>query len=67
VGRVREQGFGDGVLAVGGVRGGDRFGVVGEERVVAPDGERLVGVGAVADPPDVGRAVISYFVPWNAV
>jgi hypothetical protein len=37
---------------VGDVRVGDRFGVVGEERVVPPHREHLVGVVAVADPPD---------------
>jgi hypothetical protein len=50
--QVREHGFDDRVLAVGDVRVGDRFGVVGEERVVPPQREQLVGVVAVVYPPD---------------
>jgi len=49
--QVREHGLDDRVLAVGDVRVGDRFGVVGEERVIPPHREQLVGVVAVADPP----------------
>ena len=49
VDEVGEHGFDDGVAAVGDVGVGDRFGGVGEERVIPPDREQRVGVAGVFD------------------
>jgi hypothetical protein len=50
VDQVGEHGLDDRVPAMGEI-GLDRgFGAVGEERVVAPDREQLLGGGAVPDP-----------------
>jgi hypothetical protein len=45
VDEVGENGLDDRVLAVGDVGVGDRFGVVGAERVMPPEGEHLIGAG----------------------
>ena len=67
VDEVGPDGFADGVPAVGDVGLGDGFGVVGEERVVAPDREqRVLGVG-VRTRRTTSRAVICVRVPANAV
>ena len=50
VDQVGEHGFDDCVLTVGQVSLRGRLGAVGEERVVAPDGEQLGQLGLVADP-----------------
>lgn len=49
VDQVGEDGFDDGVSAVGDVGGRCRLEAVGEERVVAPDREQFVEPGPVAD------------------
>src|SRR5947207_6390706 len=60
VDEVGPDGFADGVAAVGDVGLVDRLGVVGEERVVAPDREqRVLGVGVqdAANDEPAGDAV----------
>ena len=52
VDEVRPDGLADGVPAVGDVGLRDGFGVVGEERVVAPDREQGVLGAGVQDPAD---------------
>src|SRR5664280_931646 len=53
VDEVGEHRFDDRMLAVGDIRVGHWFGVVGEERVVPPDGEEFVMVTiTIPDPPD---------------
>jgi hypothetical protein len=49
VDQVGEHGFDDDVAAMGDVGIGDRFGGVGEERVIPPHREQRVAVAGVAD------------------
>jgi hypothetical protein len=46
---VGQDGLDDGVLPVGDVGLRRRLGAVGEERVVSPDREQLIELGAVTD------------------
>jgi hypothetical protein len=50
--QVGEDGFNDGVLAMGDVSVSDRFGRVGEKRVISPDGEQCIGPAGVFDAAD---------------
>jgi len=67
VDEVGEDRFDDGVPAVSDVCVGEGFGVVGEKRVVPPDGEQRVEVVWSLTRPTISRVVTGWPVVWKAV
>ena len=67
VDQVGEHGLDDRVATVGDIGVGDRFGGVGEERVIAPHWKQRVGLIGVFDARTISRAVTASVVEAKAV